>query len=58
MESFSIDIIPNNLLSIADESPYIQANGSFQPVGFSEPLAVATPTLLFNSQQTLTARYR
>ena len=55
LESFSMDIVPNNLLTIVDESPFIQANTSFQPVGFSEPLAVVTPVLLFNSQQTLTA---
>ena len=56
LESFSIDIIPNGLNDHRqDDSPFIQANGSFQPVGFSEPLAVASPTLLFNAQQTLTA---
>ena len=50
LDTFSIDINPGSLLTITDDSPFMQVNQSFQAIGFNETLAVASPTLLFNAQ--------
>ncbi len=50
--NFSVDIVSaaGIVTSVTDESPFMQADTSFSPAGFKEPLAETSTILLFNGQ--------